>query len=367
MNISFIYVCYFCRDRIDFSHHLHFPFIQVYFHVKNDLMRGQDAFFSLVDGPDAFKCSKFNHLEMFEGQRVPDWRAIHFSHAALMDVNVGFNNIASYRPKFALRWNSLYRNKCLGEPMPGTQEEGGDPMPIENNEAETESVPVVVDSEVETSAEVLAQEEEANSPETVEALDAMEEIEQAITSQFEDAKAELEAQMQYAAAAAEQDAEAKADAEYEAFYNDQGKPARILEVKEEDEVSAAEGDATDSTLSVEAEEPSAISDGGRVLTTTDAVDEPAATAPSVEGYKLAEGAMAPGSILERALAPDVPAVPVSDTLAVPVPEIPSDLSGERALTTEEPVAPSVPEAAAPETGNTDYLTPPVPSMPVPTT
>lgn len=326
-------------------------------------MRGQDAFFSLVDGPDAFKCSKFNHLEMFEGQRVPDWRAIHFSHAALMDVNVGFNNIASYRPKFALRWNSLYRNKCLGEPMPGTQEEGGDPTPIENNETETESVPIVVESEVETSAEVLAQEEEANNPETAEALDAMEEIEQAITSQFEDAKAELEAQMQYAAAAAEQDAEAKANAEYEAFYNDQGKPARILEVKEEDEAAAAEGDATDSTRDVEAEEPSTVSEGGRILTTTEAAEEPAATVPSVEGYKLPEGAMAPGSILERALAPDVPAAPVSDTPAIPVPEIPSDPSGERALMTEES---PVPEAAAPETGNTDYLTPPVPSMPVPT-
>ena len=356
MYVSFIYVCYFCRDRIDFSHHLHFPFIQVYFHVENDLMRGQDAFFSLVDGPDDFKCSKFNHLEMFEGQRVPDWRAIHFSHAALMDVNVGFNNIASYRPKFALRWNSLYRNKCLGEPMPGTQEEGGDPTPIE-------SVPVVVESEVETSAEVLAQEEEANNPETAEALDAMEEIEQAITSQFEDAKAELEAQMQYAAAAAEQDAEAKGDAEYEAFYNDQGKPARILEVKEEEEATTAEEEAADSTRDMEAKETSAISDGGRVLTTTEAVEEPAATAPSVEGYKLPEGAMVPGSILERALAPDVPAAPVSDTPVVPAPEIPSEPSDERALMAEES---PVPEAAESETGNTDYLTPPVPSMPVPT-
>ena len=199
-------------------------------------MRGQDAFFSLVDGPDDFKCSKFNHLEMFEGKRVPDWRAIHFSHAALMDVNVGFNNIASYRPKFALRWNSLYRHKCLGEPMPGTQQEGGDPTPVAD----------AVESEVETAAEVLAQEEEANDPETVEALEAMEEIEEAISSneamaeieeaiaaQFEDAKAEVEAQMQYASAVAEKDAEAKADAEYEAFYNDQGKPARILEVDEE--------------------------------------------------------------------------------------------------------------------------------------
>ena len=320
-------------------------------------MRGQDAFFSLVDGPDTFKCSKFNHLEMFEGQRVPDWRAIHFSHAALMDVNVGFNNIASYRPKFALRWNSLYRNKCLGEPMPGTQEEGGDPTPIveDADNAETPATEsVVVESEVETAAEILAQEEEANNPETAEALDAMEEIEQAITSQFEDAKAELEAQMQYAAAAAEQDAEAKADAEYEAFYNDQGKPARILEVKEE------EGEAT--------QDLPAATDGGRVLTTTDASEEPAATVPSVEGYKLPEGAMAPGSILERALAPDVPTVPAVEAPAVPAPEIPSEPSDERALSVEEPMAPVSDEEPAAEepAANTDFLTPPVPSMPVPT-
>ena len=355
-NISFCTCLVVCR--IDNSHACtysrHFQFAQVYFHVENDLMRGQDAFFSLVDGPDTFKCSKFNHLEMFEGQRIPDWRAIHFSHAALMDVNVGFNNIASYRPKFALRWNSLYRSKCLGEPMPGTQE-GGDHTPIATDGEMTTSESVVVESEVETSAEVLAQEEAANSPETVEALDAMEEIEQAITSQFEDAKAELEAQMQYAAAAAEQDADAKADAEYEAFYNDQGKPARILEVEEEEEAAAdSEGEVTDPTPDMEAEEP------GRILATTEAAEEPAATVPSVEGYKLPEGAMAPGSILERALAPDVPAAPVADAPAVPVPEIPSDPSGERALTAEEPVAPAVPE-----TGNTDYLTPPVPSMPVP--
>ena len=108
---------------------------------------------------------------------------------------------------------------------------------------------------------------------------------------------------------------------------------------------------------MEAEEP------GRILATTEAAEEPAATVPSVEGYKLPEGAMAPGSILERALAPDVPSAPVSDTPAVPLPEIPSDPSDERALMAEES---PVPQAAAPETGNTDYLTPPVPSMPVPT-
>ena len=329
-------------------------------------MRGQDAFFSLVDGPDAFKCSKFNHLEMFEGQRVPDWRAIHFSHAALMDVNVGFNNIASYRPKFALRWNSLYRNKCLGEPMPGTQKEGGDPTRLAEDVENADANPVTIESEVETSAEILAQEEEADNPETVEALDAMEEIEQAITSQFEDAKAELEAQMQYAAAAAEQEAEAKADAEYEAFYNDQGKTARILEVKEEDE-DAAQGEHMDSTSSLETQDLQSASDGGRVLTATETTEEPAATVPSVEGYKLPEGAMAPDSILERALAQDVPAAPVSDIPAVPVPEIPSVPSGERALTAEEPLVPASSEVAAEETaGNTDYLTPPVPSMPVPT-
>lgn len=354
---------------MDFSHHRHyFPLVQVYFHVENDLMRGQDAFFSLVDGPDAFKCKKLNHLEMFEGQRVPDWRAIHFSHAALMDVNVGFNNIASYRPKFALRWNSLYRNKCLGEPMPGTQGEGGDPTPLAEDIENAETNPVAVESEVETSAEVLAQEEEANNPETVEALDAMEEIEEAITSQFEDAKAELEAQMQYAAAAAEQDADAKADAEYEAFYNDQGKPARILEVKEEEEAAAAEGEIIDSTTNLEVQERPAASDGGRILTTTEATDEPVATVHSDEGYKVPEGAMAPGSILERALAPDVPAAPVPDIPAVPVPEISSDASGERALRAEEPVVPVAPGAAAVDepAGSTDYLSPPVPSMPVPT-
>ena len=298
-------------------------------------MRGQDAFFSLVDGPDDFKCSKFNHLEMFEGKRVPDWRAIHFSHAALMDVNVGFNNIASYRPKFALRWNSLYRHKCLGEPMPGTQQEGGDPTPVAD----------AVESEVETAAEVLAQEEEANDPETVEALEAMEEIEEAISSneamaeieeaiaaQFEDAKAEVEAQIQYAAAVAEKDSEAKADAEYEAFYNDQGKPARILEVDEE----ATE---SDNVAALGSEEPSATSDGGRTLATIeDAAEEPAAAAtPSiVEGYK-----PPPGSILERALAPEGPSAP-------------GPPSGERALAVEEAPA-----------GAADDLAPPVPSLPVP--
>mmetsp|Transcript_15308 Transcript_15308/g.44276 ORF Transcript_15308/g.44276 Transcript_15308/m.44276 type:complete len:498 (+) Transcript_15308:1032-2525(+) len=330
---------------------------EVYFHVENDLMRGQDAFFSLVEGPNEFQCSKFNHLEMFEGQRVPNWRAIHFSHAALMDVNVGFNNIASYRPKFALRWNSLYRNKCLGEQMPGTQQEGGDPTPTGN--AETTAV---VESEVETAAEVLAQEEEANNPETAEALAAMEEIEAAITSQFEDAKAELEAQMQYAAAAAEKDAEAKAEAEYEAFYNDQGKPARILEVNEEE----AESDIASptSTATLGPEEPSAISDGGRILTSTDdTAEEPAAATPSIDGYTLPEGAMAPGSILERALAPEVPSIPAPEAPTVPIPEIPSEPSGERSLAAEEPAAPV---ASAEEAGNVDYQTPPVPSMPVPT-
>ena len=334
---------------------------QVYFHVENDLMRGQDAFFSLVDGPDNFKCSKFNHLEMFEGQRVPDWRAIHFSHAALMDVNVGFNNIASYRPKFALRWNSLYRHKCLGEPMPGTQQEGGDPTP---------AVADAVESEVETTAEVLAQEEEANEPEVVEALEAMEEIEEAITSneamaeieeaiaaQFEDAKAEVEAQLQYAAAVAEKDAEAKADAEYEAFYNDQGKPARILEIDEE----ATESDnVASSAAALESEEPSATSDGGRTLATIeDAAEEPpaaAATPPIVEGYK-----PPPGSILERALAPEGPSVPAPEAPAVPLSEIlPGPSSGERALAAEEPAAPAAPA------GTVDDLTPPVPSLPVPT-
>lgn len=315
-------------------------------------MRGQDAFFSLVNGPDDFKCSKFNHLEMFEGKRVPDWRAIHFSHAALMDVNVGFNNIASYRPKFALRWNSLYRHKCLGEPMPGTQQEGGDPTPVAD----------AVESEVETAAEVLAQEEEANDSETVEALEAMEEIEEAISSneamaeieeaiaaQFEDAKAEVEAQMQYAAAVAEKDSEAKADAEYEAFYNDQGKPARILEVDEE---------ATESDTALESEEPSATSDGARTLTTIeDAAEEPAAAAaaipPIVEGYK-----PPPGSILERALASEGPSVPAPalEAPAVPLSEIlPGPPSGERALAVEEAPA-----------GAADDLTPPVPSLPLPT-
>ena len=321
---------------------------QVYFHVENDLMRGQDAFFSLVNGPDDFKCSKFNHLEMFEGKRVPDWRAIHFSHSALMDVNVGFNNIASYRPKFALRWNSLYRHKCLGDPMPGTQQEGGDPTPVAD----------AVESEVETAAEVLAQEEEANDPETVEALEAMEEIEEAISSneamaeieeaiaaQFEDAKAEVEAQMQYAAAVAEKDSEAKADAEYEAFYNDQGKPARILEVDEE---------ATESDNALESEEPSATSDGGRALATIeDAAEEPAAAAtpPIVEGYK-----PPPGSILERALAPEGPSVPAPEAPVVPLSEVlPGPPSGERALAVEEAPA-----------GAADDLAPPVPSLPVPT-